>query len=264
MASVDTNTVDIILVFTNKGKVYRLGVDAIPEGTQATRGTAINTLVEMEPAETVTAIASTGRDTKSGKFVWFVTRKGLIKKTNISEYNGTRRKQGVQALGLREGDSVANVWISEDSDILILTKKGMSIRFDGRTIGTTSRIATGVQAIKLAVDDEATVATSVWEGSNSGSNVTNRQVFIGCSDGTGKRVMVSEFTKQNRAGRGLKFNHSGQIVSAIGNVQEDDSIFISGDTGAICIKASDIALGSRSSASIKLIKGSKLVSAVRV
>ena len=264
LASVDTNTVDIILVFTNKGKVYRLGVDAIPEGTQATRGTAISTLVEMEPAETVAAIASTGRDTESGKFVWFVTRKGLVKKTNISEYNGAKRKQGVQAIGLREGDSLISVWIGENSDILIFTKEGMCIRFDGSSIGPTGRIATGVQGIKLTDNDEAAVATCVGYERYGTGKVTSRQVFIGCSDGSGKRVMVSEFTRQNRAGRGLKFTHSGQVVSAIGDIEESDNLFISGDAGAICVKANDIALGSRISASIKVIKGSKLLNVVRV
>ena len=264
LASIDTNTVDIILVFTDKGKVYRLGVDAVPEGTQATRGTAISTLVEMEPAERVAAIASTGRDTESNKFVWFVTKRGLIKKTNISEYNGAKRKQGVQAIGLREGDSLVSVWVGENSDIIIFTKEGMCIRFDGSSIGPTGRVAAGVQGIKLADNDEATVGISVRsEGQVSGSS-TSGQVFVGCSDGTGKRVMVSEFTRQNRAGRGLKFAHSGQIVSAVGNVEESDNLFISGDTGAICVSAKDIVQGTRTSASIKVIKGSKLVNVARV
>lgn len=264
LATIDTNTIDVILAFTTKGKVYRIGVDTIPEGTQATRGVGISTLVEMENQERVAAIASASRSGGTDQFVWFVTRRGLIKKTNISEYNGAKRKQGVQAIGLREGDSLASVWVGPNSDILILTKEGMSIRFDGGTVGTTGRTAGGVQAIKLASDDEAVVATSVCERQVHDGKPANGQVFIGCSDGSGKRVMVSEFTKQNRAGRGLKFAHTGQIVSAIGNVQEDDNLFLSGDTGSICIKVSDISLGSRTSAGIKLIKGTKLVSAARV
>ena len=264
LASVDTNTVDIILVFTNKGKVYRLGVDAIPEGTQATRGTAISTLVEMEPTEQVAAIASTGRDTGTNKFVWFVTKRGLIKKTNISEYNGAKRKQGVQAIGLREGDSLVSVWVGENSDILIFSKEGMCIRFDGSSVGATGRVAAGVQGIKLADNDEAAVATSIGYERNGIGKAAVGQVFVGCSDGSGKRVMVTEFTRQNRAGRGLKFAHAGQIVAAIGDIEDSDNLFISGDVGAICIKVGDIAQGSRTSAGIKVIKGSKLVSAVRV
>ena len=186
------------------------------------------------------------------------------KKTNISEYNGAKRKQGVQAIGLREGDSLISVWIDENSDILIFTKEGMCIRFDGSSIGPTGRIATGVQGIKLTDNDEAAVATCVGYERDGTGKVTSRQVFIGCSDGSGKRVMVSEFTRQNRAGRGLKFTHSGQVVSAIGDIEESDNLFISGDAGAICVKANDIALGSRISASIKVIKGSKLLNVVRV
>ena len=264
LATIDTNTIDVVLSFTNKGKVYRIGVDQIPEGTAATRGVGISTLTEMDPGESVVAVASVGRNSQNGEFVWFVTKRGLIKKTNISEYAGAKRKQGVQALGLREGDSLVSVWVGENTDIVIFTKEGMCIRFDGATVGATGRTSAGVQGIKLASNDEAAVATGVREKSNPNLKSADGQVFVGCSDGTGKRIMVSELTKQNRAGKGLKFAHTGQIVAAIGNIAEDDNLFISGDTGSICIKASDVALGSRGSAGIKLIKGSRLVSATRV
>lgn len=264
LATIDTNTIDVLLAFTNKGRVYRIGVDTVPEGTQATRGTAISTLVEMEPAEQVVAVTSIARTDNAGKYVWFVTKRGLVKKTNLSEYAGTKRKTGVQAIGLREGDGIVSVWVGKDSDILIFTKEGMCIRFDGSNIGATGRVATGVQGIKLADNDEAAVATYIGYERNGVGKAPAGQVFVGCSDGSGKRVMVSEFTRQNRAGRGLKFAHSGQIVAAIGDIEESDILFVSGDTGAICVKVSDIAQGSRTSAGIKIIKGSKMVSAVKV
>lgn len=266
LATIETNTVDVLLAFTNKGKVYRIGVDTIPEGTQTTRGVAISTLVEMEPAEQVAAVASVARTENAGKFVWFITKRGLVKKTNLSEYVGTKRKAGIQAINLREGDSIVSVWVGDNTDILILTKEGMGIRFDGATIGTTGRTSVGIQGIKLADNDEAAVGLSVKSCGTSDSQDAFGQVFIGCSDGTGKRVMVNEFTKQNRAGKGLKCNHSGKIVTgtSIPSDQSAGSLLLCGNTGSICININDITLGSRTSSTVKLIKDNSLISAVRV
>ena len=255
LATIDTNTIDVILAFTNKGRVYRIGVDQIPEGNSTARGVAIHTLVEMEAAESVVAVTSVARDKKTGEFVWFVTRNGLVKKTNISEYAGSKRKSGIQALTFREGDQLVNVWVGNNSEILLLTEKGMGIRFDGNSIGTTGRTSTGVQGIKLNDGDFIAVGLPVTpEG----------QIFIGYNDGSGKRCLVSEFTKQNRAGKGLKCGCIGKIVTGVSGINEDDNLFLSGDTGAICIKASDINLSGRMSSPVKVIKDTKLVTAVKI
>ena len=264
LATVETNTVDVLLAFTTKGKVYRIGVDTVPEGAQATRGVAISTLVEMEPTEQVAAITSVARTESTGKYVWFVTKRGLVKKTNLSEYVGAKRKAGVSAIKIREDDAIVGVWVGPDSDILILTKEGMSVRFDGASIGATGRTSVGVQGIKLADNDEAAVGLCVREKRNANSKDADGQVLIGCSDGTGKKVMVTDFTRQNRAGKGLKLTHSGKIVTALGDIDESGSVLITGDTGSICINIADVPKGSRSSATIKLIKGSKLVTMTRV
>ena len=182
------------------------------------------------------AATNVARNEKTGKFVWFVTRNGLIKKTNISEYVGTKRKAGVQAIGLREGDSIVSVWVSENTDVLMLTEKGMSIRFDGAAMGATGRTSVGVQGIKLNADDAVAVGLGCTQ---------DEQIFIGYSDGSGKRCLVSEFTKQNRAGKGLKVGCVGQLVTGVSHITDEDSLFLSGNTGAICIKASDIALSGR-------------------
>lgn len=266
LATIETNTVDVLLAFTNKGKVYRIGADTIPEGTQATRGVALSTLVEMEPTEQVAAVASVARTENAGKFVWFITKCGLVKKTNLSEYVGTKRKAGVQAINLREGDSIVSVWVGENSDIIILTKEGMGIRFDGATIGATGRTSVGIQGIKLADNDEAAVGFSIQSNGTSNIKDSNGQIFIGCSDGTGKRVMVNEFTKQNRAGKGLKCTHSGKIVTgtSIPSDQSTGSLLLCGNTGSICVSINDITLGSRTSSTVKLIKDNNMISAVKV
>jgi len=264
LATIETNTVDVLLAFTNKGKVYRVGVDTIPEGTQTTRGVAISTLVEMEPTEQVAAVASVARTENAGKFVWFITKRGLVKKTNLSEYIGTKRKAGVQALNLREGDAIISVWVGDNSDIVILTKEGMGIRFDGATVGATGRTSVGVQGIKLASDDEAAVGFNLGSTGTNNINNANGQIFIGCSDGTGKRIMVNEFTKQNRAGKGLKITHSGKICTGVYLGEGSGSLLLSGSTGSICVSTDDITLGSRTSSTIKLIKDNNLISATRV
>jgi len=255
MGTIDTNTIDVILAFSNKGKVYRIGVDQIPEGNQTTRGTAIKTLVEMDANENIVAVTSMVRDEKARGYVWYITRNGLVKKTNISEYNGSKRKSGIQALGFREGDQLVSVWVGDNSDILLLTEKGMSIRFDGSTIGATGRTSAGVQGIKLNENDYVAVGLGVKE---------TEQVFIGYSDGSGKRCNVSEFTKQNRAGKGLKLGCSGTIVTGIANINDETNLFISGNTGSICIKASDVSLSGRMGTPVKVIKGTKLLAIAKI
>ena len=265
LATIDTNTIDVVLSFTNKGKVYRIGVDQIPEGNQASRGVAIRTLVEMDANESVVAVTSVARDKKAGEFVWFVTSNGLVKKTNISEYTGSKRKSGIQALSIRDNDQLVSVWVGGNSDVLLLTEKGMSIRFEGSTIGATGRTSSGVQGIKLGDTDKVAVGLGVveqWE--ETGGKTIDGQVFIGYSDGSGKRCLVNEFTKQHRAGKGLKVGCIGTIVTGVTNISDDTSLFVSGDTGSICIKSSDIPLSGRMGNPVKVIKGTKLVSAARV
>ncbi len=264
LATIDTNTIDVLLAFTTQGKVYRVGVDTIPEGTQATRGVALSTLVEMAPAEQVAAITSVTRTDTTGQYVWFVTKRGLVKKTLVSEYVGTKRKSGIQALKLREDDAIVGVWVGSNSDILILTKEGIGIRFDGATVGATGRCSVGIQGIKLADNDEATVGICLGQTGKDSKSSAIGQVFIGCSDGTGKRVMVSEFTRQNRAGKGLKVTHSGKICTGVYLSEGTGSLLLSGNTGSICVNIEDITLGSRTSSTIKLIKDNNLINAVRV
>lgn len=264
LATIDTNTIDVVLAFTDKGKVYRIGVDQIPEGTAVGRGVAINTLAEMDPGERVVAATSVARDKKDGAFVWFVTRNGIIKKTNISEYVGSKRKAGVQAINLREGDRLVNVWIKENTDILLLTEKGMGIRFDGASIGPTGRLSAGVQGIKLGSDDYVACGLGVREELPGTDSTKQSSIFIGFSDGSGKRVLVKDFTKQNRAGKGLKISCVGSIVTGCADIIDSDTLFVSGDTGSICVKASDVALTGRAGAPVKIIKGSKMMTAARV
>lgn len=256
MNTILTNTIDVLLAFTNKGRVYRIGVDEIPEGTAASRGVNIKTLTDMINQERVVAITSAVRVSKQNdEYVWFITKNGLIKKSNLSEYTGSKRKTGMQALSLRDNDALINVWIGKNSDILMLTENGMSIRFDGSTISATGKTSSGVIGMKLNDDDNVAIGLPINN---------NDIVFIGYTNGAGKRCSEKDFVRQNRSGKGLKVTGPDKITIGCTHTNEEDTLFISGDVTSICVKAKDIPLGNRTSGSVKVIKDNHLVTAVLV
>lgn len=252
---IKTNTVDALMVFTNYGKVYRLGVDDIPVGTNTARGSAIQTLVPMEQNEKFVAVASIERSGKDNTYVWFVTENGLIKKTGLGEYSGMKRKTGIIATNLREGDKLAKVFIAADCHILVFTKNGMSLRFNGNDIGATSRTSTGVKAITLKEDDKVVTAVPLAQ--------TDRMVMIFTEDGSAKKMPISDFTIQNRAGKGLVCNKSNAIVDAT-TVSDEDNLLITGRLSSICIAAKDVTLGNRATVGVKVIKNSEIVAISKV
>ena len=256
-ASITTNTVDVLLVFTNYGRVYRLPVDNIPMGTNSSRGVSVNSLVSMEPGEECIICTSMIRnEANSEKYIWFATKNGLIKKTNLKEYAGVKRKNGVQATNLREGDSIVSVWVGDDSDIVMISQEGMIIRFAGTSITVTGRSSTGIQGIKLGATDCVSVACQIQSG---------KRLLIVYQNGCGNKIDEAELTRQNRAGKGVKLGGTGisKVQSAI-TIEDDDMVLISGDKTSICLDAQDIKLGTRTNAPIKLIKDNKIVSIARV
>ena len=143
-----TNTIDSLMIFTDQGRMYRLLVNDIPEGTNTSTGQAIKALVEMEPSEKPAIIYSIYRDTDA-KYVFFTTKNGTVKKTSLEEYISTKKKSGITAINLREGDSLASVCLIKDEDIILLTKDGMGIKFNSLDIGATSRTTIGIKGIAM-------------------------------------------------------------------------------------------------------------------
>lgn len=252
---IKTNTIDALMVFTNYGKVYRLSVDDIPVGTNTTRGTAIQTLVPMEANETFVAIASIERSAKDNQYVWFITKNGLIKKTSLNEYSGMKRKTGIIATNLREGDALVKVFIAPDNHIIIFTEKGMSLRLNGKDIGATSRTATGIKGITLKDDDVVSTAVPL--------ELADKQLIIFTNDGAAKKMKISEFTVQNRAGKGLICSKNNKIVDAI-VASDEDNILVTGQSSSICIAVKDITLGNRGTVGVKAIKDSNIVAVSKV
>lgn len=135
---ISTNTIDNLMLFTNKGKMYKLLVDNIPEGTNSSKGVAINNLIKLEPQEKVIAISSFERKTDA-QYVIFITKKGQFKKTSIEEYKTVKKTTGIIAIKLNEGDTIANVVFANEEDFVIITENGMSIRFETKDIAAIGR-----------------------------------------------------------------------------------------------------------------------------
>ena len=252
-----TNTIDNIMVFTDKGKMYRILVDNIPVGTNVSQGVPIKSLVEMEPNEKPTTIYSIYRDTDA-KYVVFITKNGLVKKTALEEYTKTKKKTGIAAITIKDGDNIACVHLMKDEPIVLITKDGMAVRFNSSEIGASGRTTMGVKGITLKPDDEVVMGLPV-------RNETD-QLAIFAETGLAKKVPINEFPIQKRAGKGLicyKPNATtGNVVSAT-LVSDEDNILVCGNRNGICISASEIPELSRISTGNQILKD-KIVSVSKV
>lgn len=251
---IKTNTIDNLMVFSSFGKVYRLAVNDVPVGTNATRGTSIETLVAMDVGEKFVTLASVDRTAPNGQYVWFITKNGVIKKTGLSEYAGMKRKTGVIATTLREGDSLVKVFVAPDSQLIVFTKNGMGLRFDGKNVSASSRTSIGVKAINMNEGDS--VADVVYLSGE-------KDIMIFAQNGVAKRVPLSEFVLQNRAGKGLICHKPGDVVAAC-PVNDDHMMLVVGDVTSICISASDVTEGSRATQGVMVIKGSNILGVARI
>ena len=233
LATIKTNTIDNLLVFTNKGKMYKVLVDKLPIGTNASKGTNIANLINIEPDEKVINITSLARENQA-KYVVFITKQGLFKKTLLEEYTKTKRGTGIAAINIKEGDGLANIELMNEEDMILITKQGQSIHFETKDIAAIGRVTAGVKAIKLAEDDEVLVGLPI-------RNV-NEKVAVFSEGGYGKKTNIEEFPLQARAGKGVvvykETPTSGKIIGAA-MVNNEDSILLVGKN-SICIAATDI------------------------
>ena len=253
-----TNTVDSLMIFTDKGKMYRLIVDNIPEGTNTTKGTPVRALVEMESNENVQTIYSIYRDTDA-KFVLFITKNGLIKKTELSEYIGTKKSKGIGAVNIREGDGLAAVTLVKDEPIVLITKNGYIIKFKTEEIKAIGRLSYGVKAINLSEGDEVIAALPIR------NEIDDIAVFT--TKGLGKRVQQTEVPIQGRGGRGViiyKPSDSNGYVSAAQLITDEDMVLLVGNKNSICIKADEIPQMGRTALGNIMLKDNSILSASKV
>ena len=255
---VTTTTHSRLLFFTNRGRVFRLDAFEIPEGKRQSKGTAIVNLLQLAPNEKIaTLIAIDAKD--EDKYLLLATKKGIVKKTKREEFKNIN-KSGLIAIGLRADDELIDVKLTDgNKDVLLVTKDGMSIRFDENDIRDMGRTAMGVKGITLSDDDEVVSMNLSDEGTD---------LLVVSENGLGKRTDITEYRSQIRAGKGIKtYNNSektGKIVGAE-MVNEDDEIMIINSDGVLIrLRVSDISIFGRVTSGVKLMKTDDEVNVVSI
>jgi DNA gyrase subunit A len=214
-----------LLFFSNRGKVFRLKAHEIPKKDRTARGTAIVNLLQLEPDESIQAIIDT-RDYETQPYLFFATKLGQVKKTRFSEYDSSLRS-GLIAINLRDGDELVKVLPTNgESDIFMVSKRGMTIRFNESEVRSMGRAAAGVRGMKLKDDQDEVVSCDVARDDTA--------ILIVTTAGYGKRTQLDKFNTQGRGGqgvRGIKITaRKGEVVSAF-MVGIDDEIFVIASTG---------------------------------
>lgn len=241
MSTISTNTIDNLLLFTKKGKMFKIIVDEVPVGTNASKGAHVGTLINMDQDDEVIAITSLARS-NTAKYVVFFTKRGLMKKTLLDEYTKVKRSTGIAAIKINDGDSIANVEFINEEDILVITKNGMSIHFESKNVNPIGRVAAGVKTIKLDENDEVVVGLPIHSD--------NDTVAIFSTKGYGKKTSIKEFTVQGRGGKGLVIYKPSAVYGQIAGatvVSNSDTILLTGQPSSICIAATDLPLLTRTS-----------------
>lgn len=242
-----TTTHHFIMFFTNFGRVYRLKAYEIPEAGRTARGMAIINLLQLQPDEKITAVIPI-KEFGTHNYLTMATKKGIIKKTALSEYSNIR-KVGLQAISLREEDELIEVKVTDGSkEILLVTKNGMSIRFKEENVRTTGRVSMGVIGMSLEDGDEVVAMQLTSQG---------EYLLIVSEGGYGKRTAISEFNCQNRGGKGLKcykiMEKTGNVVGAKA-VHEDNEIMMITNEGIIIrTGCEDISVLKRITSGVKLM-----------
>ena len=246
LATIRTNTIDNLLLFTNKGKMYKILVDKLPVGTNVSKGTNIANLIKIEPDEKVISITSLARENQA-KYVVFITKQGLFKKTLLEEYTKTKRGTGIAAISLKDGDRLANIELMNEEDMIIITKQGQSIHFGTKEIAAIGRVTAGVKAIKLADGDEVLVGLPIRD--------INEKVSVFTEGGYGKKIAINEFPLQARGGKGVlvfKETPTSGLIAGAAMINNEDVILLIGKN-SICISATDIpSLGRQSTGNIMI------------
>ena len=242
-----TKTHNYIMFFTNKGRVYRLKAYAIPEGSRTARGTAIVNLIQLQPGEKITAIIPM-KEYQESDYLFMATKDGMVKKTPLREY-GNVRKNGLQAIVLRENDELIEVKVTDDTkDIFLVTQKGQCIRFHETDVRVTGRVSMGVIGMKLNEDDRVVAMQMHTQGES---------LLVVSAYGMGKRTPIEEFTAQNRGGKGVLCyritEKTGDLIGAKLVHDDHDIMMITTEGVVIRISVDDISVIGRNTSGVKLM-----------
>ncbi len=256
-----TTTHHYLMFFTNTGKVYRLKAYEIPEASRTARGTAIINLLQLTPGEKITAVIPINKFEK-GKYLTMATKKGLVKRTPIQDYEHVR-KTGLAAISLRDEDELIEVKSTDNrKHIILVTKEGMCIRFKETDVRSTGRVSMGVRGMNLSDTDEVVGMQLDTQGDC---------LLIVSEKGMGKRTSMGEFTCQNRGGKGVKCykitEKTGNVVGVKAVNEENEIMMITTEGIIIRLQCSDISMLGRITSGVKLInlnEGIKVASFAKV
>ena len=255
-----TSNHEKILFITNKGKIYNLNAYEIPQTSRTAKGSNIINLLPLEKDEKIATIITT-RENEDNAYIVMCTKKGIIKKTRISEFTKSKR-QGMKAINLKEDDELVNSLLTADNtNLFLVTKKGMAIMFEENTLRPMGRTATGVIAMRLKKDDEI---VSLEIASN------DKQVLIISENGYGKRTQVSKYKLQSRAGVGVKTykitEKTGNIADAKIVEESDEVMIINSDGTLIRTPVAEISLLSRDTSGVKVMRSGEndVISAIEI
>ena len=242
-----TSTHDMILFFTSLGNVFKLKAFEIPEDSRTSRGTAIINLLDLDEGERVTSIIPVEEYDPDMNFL-MVTEKGLIKRTPFKEYKNIR-KSGIIAIKLNEDDKLIDVHLTkDDEDVMLVTKKGLAIRFNEEQVRKSGRNSMGVKSIDLSDDDIVVSSDLVCE---------DKYLLVISENGFGKLTEISKYRPQNRGGKGLltyKITKKTGDLAAATVVEKEDDVMIIADSGIIIrILTEDISIQGRNTSGVKLM-----------
>ncbi len=256
------STHSTIMFFTNMGRVYRLKGYEVPEAGRTAKGTAIVNLLQLEPGEKVTTVIPVILFAE-GQYLLMTTKNGLIKKTNLMEYSNVR-KSGLQAISLKENDELIDVRLTDgENDLVMVTKKGMAIKFNEKDVRSVGRVSQGVIGMKLNEDD-CIIGMEVIQN--------NKDYLLAITEnGFGKRTELEEYRHQTRAGKGVLTykvtEKTGELVG-IKIVKDNDDVMLITDAGVIIrLNVNEISILGRSTQGVTLMRtndGGKVVSIEKV
>ncbi|MEN2984584.1 MAG: DNA gyrase subunit A [Dictyoglomaceae bacterium] len=242
-----TSTKSSLLFFSNLGRVYSIKTYELPETSRQSKGAFLREYINLSEEEKITEIISINSDLK-GKYLFFITSKGTVKKTLFDEFLNVR-KGGINAISLEKGDFLVNVLLTSGEDeVMLFTKKGFAIRISEKQVREMGRNAQGVIGIKLQEEDYVIGGIIVKEG---------KDILLVTSNGFGKRISINEFHVQGRGGKGVRAikisKKTGELIQ-VKDIAEDDEILLSTSRGQIIrLAGNSIPVQKRNSQGVKLV-----------
>lgn len=246
---VSTSTHDHLLFFTNKGRVYRLKGYEIPEYGRTAKGLPIVNLLKLDEGESIQTIINVEQDRSDESYLFFTTRQGVVKRTNVTEFSNIRQN-GLKALNLRDEDELINVFLTDgNTDVIIGTKYGYSVRFNEAVVRNMGRSATGVRGVNLRDGDKVVGASVITD---------QDEVLVITEKGYGKRTIAGEYPTKGRGGKGIKtanITEKNGPLAGLLTVKGDEDLMIITDTGVmIRTGVADISQTGRSTQGVKVMR----------